>query len=137
MKDNGGVMGGEVSAHYCFRDNYYADSGFIAFMILLALISKEGRKLSEIVAGLNPYYRLDEINMKTEKTEEIIAAAREKFKDGEQDELDGLTVEYKDWWLNIRPSNTEPLLRITIEAETKETAEEKEKEIRKFLEENI
>ena len=137
MKDNGGVMGGEVSAHYCFRDNYYADSGFIAFMILLALISREGGKLSEIVAGLNPYYRLDEINMKTEKTEEIIAAAREKFKDGEQDELDGLTVEYKDWWINIRPSNTEPLLRITIEAETKETAEEKEKEIRKFLEENI
>jgi len=137
MKDNGGVMGGEVSAHYCFRDNYYADSGFIAFMILLALISREGGKLSEIVAGLNPYYRLDEINMKTEKTEEIIAAAREKFKDGEQDELDGLTVEYKDWWVNIRPSNTEPLLRITIEAETKETAEEKEKEIRKFLEENL
>jgi len=137
MKDNGGVMGGEVSAHYCFRDNYYADSGFIAFMILLALISREGGKLSEIVAGLNPYYRLDEINMKTEKTEEIIAAAREKFKDGEQDELDGLTVEYKDWWINIRPSNTEPLLRITIEAETKETAEEKEKEIRKFLEENL
>jgi len=137
MKDNGGVMGGEVSAHYCFRDNYYADSGFIAFMILLALISREGRKLSEIVAGLNPYYRLDEINIKTEKTEEIIAAARKKFKDGEQDELDGLTVEYKDWWINIRPSNTEPLLRITIEAETKETAEEKEKEIRKFLEENL
>jgi len=137
MKDNGGVMGGEVSAHYCFRDNYYADSGFIAFMILLALISREGRKLSEIVAGLNPYYRLDEINIKTEKTEEIIAAAREKFKDGEQDELDGLTVEYKDWWVNIRPSNTEPLLRITIEGETKEIAEEKEKEIRKFLEENL
>jgi len=103
----------------------------------LALISREGRKLSEIVAGLNPYYRLDEINIKTEKTEEIIAAARKKFKDGEQDELDGLTVEYKDWWINIRPSNTEPLLRITIEAETKETAEEKEKEIRKFLEENL
>ena len=137
MKDNGGVMGGEVSAHYCFRDNYYADSGFIAFMILLALISREGRKLSEIVAGLNPYYRLDEINIKTEKTEEIITAAREKFKDGEQDELDGLTVEYKDWWVNIRPSNTEPLLRITIEGETKEIAEEKEKEIRKFLEENL
>jgi len=137
MKDGGGIMGGEVSAHYCFRDNYYADSGFIAFMILLALISKEGRKLSEIVVGLNPYYRLDEINMKTEKTEEIIAAAREKFKDGQQDELDGLTVEYDNWWLNIRPSNTEPLLRITIEAETKEMAEEKEKEMREFLEENI
>ncbi|MDD5071153.1 MAG: phosphomannomutase/phosphoglucomutase [Patescibacteria group bacterium] len=137
MKDNGGIMGGEVSAHYCFRDNYYADSGFIAFVILLALISKEEKKLSEIVSGLNPYYRLDEINMKTEKTEEIIAAARERFKDGAQDELDGLTVEYKDWWINIRPSNTEPLLRITIEGETKEIAEEKEKEVREFLEKNL
>ncbi|MDD5032212.1 MAG: phosphomannomutase/phosphoglucomutase [Patescibacteria group bacterium] len=137
VKDGDGVMSGEVSAHYSFRDNYYSDSGFIAFLILLALISKEGRKLSEIVAGLNPYYRLDEINMKTEKMEEIIAAAREKFKDGEQDELDGLTVEYKDWWINIRPSNTEPLLRITIEANTKEIAEEKEKEVRKFLEKNL
>lgn len=137
MKDGGGIMGGEVSAHYCFRDNYYADSGFIAFVILLSLISKENKKLSEIVNGVNPYYRLDEINFKTEKTEEIITAAREKFKDGQQDELDGLTIEYKDWWINIRPSNTEPLLRITIEADTKEIAGEKEKEVRKFLEEIV
>jgi phosphomannomutase len=137
VKDGDGVMSGEVSAHYSFRDNYYADSGFIAFVILLALISKENKKLSEIVSGLNPYYRLDEINMKTEKTEAVLAAARERFKDGQQDELDGLTVEYKDWWINIRPSNTEPLLRITIEADNKEIAEKKEKEVRKFLEENL
>ncbi|MFA5197650.1 MAG: phosphomannomutase/phosphoglucomutase [Patescibacteria group bacterium] len=137
MKDGGGIMGGEVSAHYSFRDNYYADSGFIAFVILLSLISKENKKLSEIVSGLNPYYRLDEINMKTEKTEAIIAAAREKFKDGKQDELDGLTIEYKDWWVNIRPSNTEPLLRITIEADNKKIAEEKEKVMREFLEEVV
>jgi phosphomannomutase len=137
MKDGDGIMGGEISAHYSFRDNFYADSGFIAFMILLSLLSKENKKLSEIVEGLNPYYYLDEINIKTEKTEEIIAAAREKFKDGKQDELDGFTVEYKDWWFNIRPSNTEPLLRITIEADTKEIAEEKEKEMRRFLEEII
>ncbi|MFA4833225.1 MAG: phosphomannomutase/phosphoglucomutase [Patescibacteria group bacterium] len=137
MKDGGGIMGGELSAHYSFRDNYYADSGFIAFMILLSLISEENRKLSEIVEGLNPYFKLDEINTKTDKSKEIIAAAKVKFSDGQQDELDGLTVEYKDWWLNIRPSNTEPLLRITIEGNTKEIAEEKEKEIRKFLEENL
>ena len=137
MKDGGGIMGGELSAHYCFRDNYYADSGFIALMILISLISEENKKLSEIVEGVNPYCKLDEINIKTEKTVEIIAAAKEKFKDGQQDELDGLTIEYKDWWLNIRPSNTEPLLRVTIEANTKEIAEEKEKEMREFLEENI
>ncbi|MDD5291423.1 MAG: phosphomannomutase/phosphoglucomutase [Patescibacteria group bacterium] len=137
MRNGQGIMSGEVSAHYAFRDNYYADSGFIALMILISLISEENRKLSDIMEGLNPYFRLDEINFKTDKMQEIIAAAREKFKDGQQNELDGLTVEYKDWWLNIRPSNTEPLLRITIEAETKEIAAEKEKEVRKFLEENL
>lgn len=133
LKENNGIVGGEVSAHYAFRDNYYADSGFIALIILLMLISEHDKKLSEIVEGLNPYFRADEVNIEVENMPEIIEKIKEKYSDGQQDELDGITVEYKDWWFNVRPSNTEPLLRITVEGDTKEIMEKKQKELLNFI----
>lgn len=133
MREGHGVMGGEVSAHYAFKDNYYADSGFITLIVLLMLISEHNKKLSEIVEGLNPYFRADELNIEVENMPEKIAKIKEKYSDGKQDELDGITVEYNDWWFNVRPSNTEPLLRITVEGNSKEIMEEKQNELVNFI----
>lgn len=129
MYNQKGIMGGEISAHYSFRDNGYADSGFIAFVILLELLSKENKKLSEIISEFEVYDKPEEINIEVEDSVKILERIKEHYKDEEISELDGVTVRSKDWWLNVRPSNTEPLLRINIETINKELTEEKKKEL--------
>jgi phosphomannomutase len=131
--DNNGIMGGELSAHYCFRDNYYLDSGFIAFLVLLEKISDLNKKLSEITKELALYAKGAEINFEVEDKEGIINMIKEKYSDGKQDYLDGLTVEYSDWWFNVRPSNTEPLLRLTVEADNQKLLKEKQKELSSLI----
>jgi len=126
-------MGGELSGHYCFRDNFYMDSGMIAFLSLLQIISKDGRKVSEIVKELSPYFKLAEDNFTVANKDEVLEKVKQKYADGKQDFLDGITVEYKDWWFNVRPSNTEPVLRLTIEADTEKMLDEKHKELSKFI----
>ncbi|MEK7181116.1 MAG: phosphomannomutase/phosphoglucomutase [Patescibacteria group bacterium] len=135
MRENNGVMGGELSGHYSFRDNGYADSGFIALLILLQFISESNQPLSEIVKPFQKYYKGDEVNFPLTSllSDEVIAKLAEKYKDGKQDLLDGLTVEYPDWWVNVRPSNTEPLLRVTLEADNKELFDSKRDEILGFV----
>jgi phosphomannomutase len=133
MKDEKGIMGGEVSAHYSFRDNCYADSGFIAFLIMLQILSNYEKPLSEIIKPFNKYFKSSDINLEVRNKEEILEKVKEKYADGKQDFLDGITVEYKDWWFNLRPSNTEPLLRLTIEADTKEILATKQKELTKII----
>ena len=132
MKHNG-IMGGELSGHYCFKDNYYMDSGMIAFLILLQIISKDGRKVSEIVSKLSPYFKSAESNFNVADKDAILEKVKEKYSDGKQDFLDGVTVEYKDWWFNLRPSNTEPILRLTIEADTPEILKAKQIELTNFI----
>jgi len=126
---NDGVVSGEVSGHFSFKDNYYLDSGFITFLILLQIISETDKKVSEIALELSPYAKLPEINFEAKDKEAILNKIKEKYSDGKQDYLDGVTVEYDNWWFNVRPSNTEPLVRLTIEADTKELLEEKKKEL--------
>lgn len=133
MRENNGIMGGELSAHYSFRDNAYADSGFIAFIILLRLISEDGRKLSEIISEFEKYYKSPEINLEISDRDAVIDAVKKKYSQGSIDELDGLTVEYGNWWFNVRPSNTEPLLRVTVEAESKELLDLQQKELTEFI----
>ncbi len=135
MLDNDGIMGGELSGHYIFKDNFYLDSGFITFLILLQIISEANKKLSEIIKELSPYAKAAEINFEVKDKEAILGRVKEKYSDGKQDYLDGITVEYDSWWFNIRPSNTEPLIRLTIEANTKELLEEKKKELTALIEE--
>ena len=132
IMENNGVMGGELSGHYCFKDNFYGDSGFISFLVLLQIISS-GKRVSEMIAELSPYAKASEINFKVEDKEGVLNKVKEKYSDGKQDYLDGVTVEYDDWWFNLRPSNTEPLLRLTIEADTKELLEKKKKELNSFV----
>ena len=126
-------MSGELSSHYAFRDNCYADSGFIAFVILLQLLSNHEQPLSEIVKPFFKYFKSAESNFEVVNKEEILEKIKQKYTDGKQDFLDGITVEYKDWWFNVRPSNTEPLLRLTIEANTKELLEEKKKDLTEMI----
>lgn len=133
---NNGIMGGELSGHYCFKDNYYMDSGMIAFLTLLQIISKDQRKVSEIIKELSPYAKAAESNFKIEDKNAVIEKIKQKYTDGKQDFLDGVTVEYKDWWFNVRPSNTEPLLRLTIEADTEKLLKEKQKELTDFISKN-
>ena len=130
---NDGTMGGELSGHYCFKDNFYLDSGAISFLVLLQVISESSKKVSEIVAELSPYAKSSEINFEVENKDEILKKIKQKYSDGKQDYLDGITVEYDDWWLNARPSNTEPLLRLTIEAETPLLLDIKKNELREFI----
>lgn len=133
LLENNGIMGGELSGHYCFKDNFYVDSGFIAFLTLLAIISESGKKLSDIKDELSPYAKASEINFEVQDKDKIIEAIKEKYSDGKQDELDGLTVGYKDWWFNIRPSQTEPLLRLTIEADNNEILSRSIKELENII----
>ena len=135
MKENNGIVGGEISSHYSFRDNCYTDSGFIAFVILLQLLSNYDQPLSEIVKPFYKYFKSPELNFEVKNKEEIIEKVKQKYSDGKQDFLDGVTVEYKDWWFNVRPSNTEPLLRLTVEADTQELLEQKKKELTKVISE--
>jgi phosphomannomutase len=125
MAETGAVFGGEHSGHYYFRANYRADSGLIAGMFVLQELSRAGTSLSELLQPFRRYHASGEINSVVEdqvgKIEEVAAA----FADGRQDRLDGLTVEYDDWWFNLRPSNTEPLVRLNVEARTPELLEEK------------
>lgn len=129
LKQHGGRLSGEVSSHFAFRENAYADSGFMAFIYILNLLSRESRPLSELIAEITPYFRGDEVNFTHPNIPAALAALKAKYADGQQDELDGLTVQYPTWWFNARPSNTEPLLRITLEANTAEEQKLREDEV--------
>ena len=133
MREEKGIMGGEVSSHYCFRDNGYSDSGFVAFLTILQLLSSYEQPVSEIIKPFSKYFKLSEVNFEVADKGAVLEKVKQKYADGKQDFLDGITVEYKDWWFNVRPSNTEPLLRLTIEADTKELLEEKQKELTGFI----
>ena len=129
MAETGAVFGGEHSGHYYFRDHYNADSGLVASMVVMDQMSKAGKPLSELLGPLRRYADSGEINSEVADKEAVIELLAETFRDGRQDRLDGLTVEFDDWWFNVRPSNTEPLLRLNVEARTEELLAEKTAQI--------
>lgn len=116
MKEQNAIFGGEHSGHFYFRDFWFADSGMIAFLVCLELISVENRSLHDLVAEIDPYLRSGEINSRVGSIPDKLTEIKAAYADGEQDTLDGLTVSYPDWWFNLRGSNTEPLLRLNVEA---------------------
>jgi len=120
MADTGAIFGGEHSGHYYFRDNFRADSGMIAALIVLEAISDAQQPLSEMLRSFHRYEASGEINSVVGDQAATIERLAAHFSDGRQDRTDGLTVEYDDWWFNCRASNTEPLLRLNLEARTKE-----------------
>lgn len=120
MRERDAIFGGEHSGHFYFRDNWYADSGLIAFLTMLELLSREGTTLSRYLAPLDTRHRSGEVNSEVDDIPGTMARVRAAFADGEIDELDGMTVEYPTWWFNLRASNTQPLLRLNVEADDPE-----------------
>ena len=119
MKETGAIFGGEHSGHYYFRDNYRADSGILAMLVLLQVLAENGRPLSELRTKYEPYAQSGEINFDVRDKEAAIATIAAEFS-GKQDRLDGLTIDQGTTWFNVRPSNTEPVLRLNVEAPTAE-----------------
>lgn len=124
MAQTGAVFAGEHSGHYYFADNYRADSGLIATMVVLGEISRTGKTLSELRAPFEKYAGSGEINTQVKDISVVIERVTKQFASYPQDHLDGLTVDCGSWWFNVRPSNTEPLLRLNLEAATREECDE-------------
>ncbi len=135
MRQENAIFGGEHSGHFYFRDFWFADSGLIAFLICWQLMSEEKKPLSELVADIDPYYRIHETNSTVANIPGKLMELENIYKNKEAmlDHLDGLTISYNDWWANIRPSNTEPLLRLNVEAKSKALLDEKKSELLKII----
>jgi phosphomannomutase len=129
MRETGAVFAGELSGHYYFEENSTAESSTLAAILLLNLMAETGKPVSEIVADTHRYVHSGEINSEVHDKDAVIAELRNRHTDGKVSDLDGIKVTYPDWWFNVRPSNTEPLLRLTLEAPTQEEMEAKRDEL--------
>ena len=131
MREEEAVFAGEVSGHYYFRDYYQADSGVIPFLLMLELISKRGKRLSELLEPYRgTYFLTGEINVPVEDVAVKLQELKERFgKEGKVSHLDGISIEAEDWHMNVRPSNTEPLLRLNLEARSQELMERKRDQV--------
>ena len=116
LREKDGIFGGELAGHYYFRDNFFADSALMAVVEVLNLIREKGLPMSEIAAPLLRYAKSPEINFEVEDKQAKMDELGQRFADGRVDYLDGITIQYDDWWFNVRPSNTEPYLRLVLEA---------------------
>ncbi len=133
MAETGAAFGGEHSGHYYFRDNYRADSGLIAALIVLERMSTTGQSLSQLREPYERYAASGEINTRVDDIDAVIERVARAYGDAEQDRLDGLTVDCGDWWFNLRPSNTEPLLRLNLEADDDEAVARRVDEVRTLI----
>jgi phosphomannomutase len=133
MRQHGSPFGGELAGHFYYRRNFTADSSIMTLIEVLNQMRETGRSLSELVAPLSRYFSTGEINFHVDDKEGMIRRLAEIFSDGEIDYLDGVTIQYEDWWFNVRPSNTEPLLRLVLEATTRELMDEKKATLLGYL----
>ena len=133
MAETGAVFGGEHSGHYYFRDNYRADSGLIAALVALEALSRHPAGLSDLVSSLDRYAASGELNTAVDDAAMVIERVAAAYPNARQDRLDGLTVDLGDWWFNLRPSNTEPLLRLNLEAPTPDEVQQRVAEIRALI----
>ncbi|HLV98826.1 MAG TPA: phosphomannomutase/phosphoglucomutase [Ktedonobacterales bacterium] len=135
MREENAIFGGEHSGHFYFRDNWYADSGLIAFLIVLELICEEGQPVSELLKPIDTRFRSGEINSEVQDIPGKLKQLEGHYQaQGAQiDHLDGITVQFKDWWFNVRGSNTEPLLRLNLEADNKALMEAQRDNVLKLI----
>ena len=129
MRENDAVFAGELSGHYYFKQNFTAECQGLAMIMLANLICAKNVPLHTLIAPLRKYFSSGEVNSKVADVAPVLAAVKQKYTDGNMFELDGISVEYPDWWFNIRASNTEPLLRLIVEADSKELMEAKRDEL--------
>jgi phosphomannomutase len=133
MRESGSIFGGEVTGHYYFRENFYCDNGFIPALLILELMSKQNQSLKQLLEPLRAKYFISgEINTKVPTMDVVgakLAAIESRYKDAKISKLDGVSVEYPEWHFNVRPSNTEPLLRLNLEGTTPAQMEAKRDEV--------
>jgi len=137
LKDTKGVFGGELSGHFYYRDNFYADSGMITLVHVLNILTAHDQPLSELVRPLLRFAASGENNFEVEDKQAMMEELTEKYSDAEIDHLDGVTIQYPQWWFNCRPSNTEPLLRLNVEAVNPDMLHEKFSELKTLLGEPV
>ena len=129
MREQNAIFGGEHSGHFYFRDFWFADSGLIAMLMVLELVSQEGKSVSTLLRSLDTRVRSGEINSHVADIPAKLEQLQQRYADGQIDHLDGITVSYPTWWFNVRASNTEPLLRLNVEGDTRELMESKRDEL--------
>lgn len=129
MRKEGAIFAGELSGHYYFEENSKAEMTTLAVIKLINMLNETGEKMSQLTEELKQYYHSGEINSQVSNKESVLEKLKEKFKDGILDELDGIRIDFVDWWFNVRPSNTEPVLRLNLEAKTKELMQQKRDEL--------
>ncbi len=129
MREIDAIFAGEVSGHYYFKEFSYADTGLVPALLVLELLAQSGKKLSELVASFRERYHISgEINSTVADPEAVFAALRERYSDGSQTEVDGLSVSFEDWHFNVRSSNTEPLMRLNLESVVSEADMERRRD---------
>lgn len=135
MKKNNAIFAGEISGHFYFKDFWLFDSGLLIFLTVLQVLSELNQPVSETVLAIDKYFRSGEINSEVSDQSARIEEIKKIHSDGKVDLLDGLTVYYQNWWFNVRPSNTEPLLRLNVEANSRDLMEKKRDELLKIIRE--
>jgi len=133
LREKDGIFGGELAGHYYFRDNFFADSALMAVVEVLNLIQDKGLPMSQIAAPLLRYAKSLEINFEVEDKQGKMDELGQRFADGRIDYLDGITIQYDDWWFNVRPSNTEPYLRLVLEAKDADQLDRRRAELIRIL----
>ena len=129
LRETKGIFGGELAGHYYFRENYCCDSGMIAALIVLEVLAADGRRFSEVMKDIGRYFFSGEMNFTIPDGARIVQAVRRDYPDGALTDIDGVRLDFPTWWFNLRTSNTEPLLRLVVEAETKEGLEARKAEL--------
>ena len=129
MREHGAMFAGELSGHYYFRENSFAESAAIAVLCIANIVSASSKSFSELLAPIKRYHASGEINSTVADPPAVLARIKQAFADGQLTELDGVSIEYDDWWFNVRCSNTEPLVRLNLEAKTRELMEARRDEL--------
>jgi len=137
MRDEDIVFGGEHSGHFYFRDNWFADSGMVALLQCLEVFSASGKPVSEVIAPIDHRVRSGEINSHVRDIPGRLRALEAAYPDATIDRLDGVTISYPDWWMNVRPSNTEPLLRLNVEGDTRALMERRRDEALAIIRDDV
>ena len=135
MRIENAYFAGELSGHYYFSDNYYSESQAKVVVMLCNILEKKNVRLSDLVKPLRKYANSGEINRPIKNGVKVLKALKEKYSSGEQVELDGLSVNYPTWWFNVRPSNTEPKLRILLEADNHDILKKETEKLLKVIDE--
>lgn len=133
MRETGAEFGGERSGHYFFKEFFYGDAAILAALKILEILAASGKKISELASPFQKYCSSGEVNFEVKDKNAILKKIESKYSDAKINHTDGLTVEYKDWWFNVRPSNTEPFLRLNLEADTEALFKEKLNEVRELI----